>query len=781
MSDSDSEFPEDFEILPAASGSKQEGKTVEVEKKILDHNHRLKDNRSIIQCIGQVLSCFEQDDKDDITKFTGGTGTIIKRLDQNYVAILTCAHNVAKAVLKVDDNNDNDDDSDDNDDDSNDNDADSDEDEDEPLQEPTKMYFLPDSYDKDKSISNKKLKCVKWRYHKDFDPLANSDPYDLAVVICKDKQKYYANIDFASFIIEKYDKKKIPNSEIYGFPIQHVDPTNYLHGGSGAVKMMKTGKKGAKVKKYMYKINTYPGHSGAAIFTPIVDKSNELVIRKYMRDAQLLDNFNSSAYDKDTILTINLYYCARFCIYGVHVYGDVNAQVNWGVKFDQDKIKWIKTSIEEMEAEISEMKEQKIIDEVDDDEKKDFIVTAHGNGAAQSGIVSIPKPVKKVFDKIEELFFPTKTFQLKLEKISMSASFISKVKLKYKELDCLELVVNNENLMYFLAVQFKQKKSILAYLVDWYNKDKYQSESINLSVENWIKSKKFVASLNNDKAGILIGAIKAYNEIIICPLQLPPPYKISDDIKIVVNYFTAVQKLVCSLAKKEEKSPPFQVDLMITVKTTGSNSGDSINDINIQQRLSKAGCDYFPKQPFEIDASGKIDDEKLQKCIAQNYVAFSNRNNDDEKNSCQRVEIFIDRTDASGKDILTMFEPADCNKIPKDHLPEIYFQLRRKCLIPGEKSHITALHPLGGELIIFSFQVEAKDDIKCFLIWNGQTIRFYGQYIKTILPGLFENVPQEFTSDKATDKLDITLFDSIEKLQSKIDTEMSWNGFVLDT
>ena len=76
---------------------------------------------------------------------------------------------------------------------------------------------------------------------------------------------------------------------------------------------------------------------------------------------------------------------------------------------------------------------------------------------------------------------------------------------------------------------------------------------------------------------------------------------------------------------------------------------------------------------------------------------------------------------------MTYFEPPDyCNEMERKHVPEIGFELIRKCIIPrkdgkGDDDNITASDGLCGQLMTFMFSVEALDEIKCYLVWNGQT------------------------------------------------------------
>ena len=90
------------------------------------------------------------------------------------------------------------------------------------------------------------------------------------------------------------------------------------------------------------------------------------------------------------------------------------------------------------------------------------------------------------------------------------------------------------------------------------------------------------------------------------------------------------------------------------------------------------------------------------------------------------------------RDEMTFFKPPDdCNEIPRDAVPEFGFQLLKSCVLPKVDKNISADEHLCGQLLTFSFQVDQADEIKCYIIWNGQTMRFEGDHIGKILPTIF--------------------------------------------
>eukprot|EP01084_Bolivina_argentea_P051322 94408_1 len=52
-------------------------------------------------------------------------------------------------------------------------------------------------------------------------------------------------------------------------------------------------------------------------------------------------------------------------------------------------------------------------------------------------------------------------------------------------------------------------------------------------------------------------------------------------------------------------------------------------------------------------------------------------------------------------------------------------------------AHITADTDVCGQLITFMFVVEQKDEIRCYIVWNGETMRFEHNHMELVLPFLF--------------------------------------------
>ena len=75
--------------------------------------------------------------------------------------------------------------------------------------------------------------------------------------------------------------------------------------------------------------------------------------------------------------------------------------------------------------------------------------------------------------------------------------------------------------------------------------------------------------------------------------------------------------------------------------------------------------------------------------------------------------------------MISKYSKEQYGTIPNDYVDEWFISSKLNCLLPGNKQNkiepITGLHSLCGQLLTFSFVVQAENAIKCYIIWNGQT------------------------------------------------------------
>eukprot|EP01084_Bolivina_argentea_P189351 325639_1 len=140
------------------------------------------------------------------------------------------------------------------------------------------------------------------------------------------------------------------------------------------------------------------------------------------------------------------------------------------------------------------------------------------------------------------------------------------------------------------------------------------------------------------------------------------------------------------------------------------------------------------------------------------YIKNKNQINSQE----QYKKMFRNKNGNKMDDILFWIPPnnSDCNSdlnMYNNGIGEVYFEQLLQCLIPGYdynntkqyddtkskikyknlQQTINSSSKCNGGLLIFSFQIDADDEIACYLCWQGQWIRFLQQDILQILPKIF--------------------------------------------
>eukprot|EP01083_Nonionella_stella_P080814 222215_1 len=297
----------------------------------LQPKSRALDKRSIVKCIGEVIIRPTKADT-DAQQMGSGTGTAFRKLDHGYIAILTCAHNVigddGKPYYKI--------------------------------------WFDPDPSNKEYTA----LICAAWyypndRYEMKYDVNQKHSEYDLAILICKDTNDWFESIDLNNEIHVADSNAKTIACEIFGYPV--MPESKWVRGqmcgmsGDAEVNDPHT--------KYEYKIETWPGCSGAPIFASNVATHYENDADAHMRstftmthntrdqskitikDDKRLFSKELEKYLDDEKVDTNDHkpqHPSRCNIYGIHIYGDPEIQHNIGVKIDKNKIQWIDNHMEEV-------------------------------------------------------------------------------------------------------------------------------------------------------------------------------------------------------------------------------------------------------------------------------------------------------------------------------------------------------------------------------------------------------------------------------------------------
>eukprot|EP01084_Bolivina_argentea_P251387 421613_1 len=391
-------------------------------------------------------------------------------------------------------------------------------------------------------------------------------------------------------------------------------------------------------------------------------------------------------------------------------------------------------------------------------------------------------------------YTPTTEAQLTLDTcINVPQDVIQKAVDKYtKQMKCLR-VDENEGLRHFFGVTEKCNYPFLTYMVDSYTRDNaknyHDSGGKNMmSINDWARNNSFMRALKTKDEKLektLESSMETYSTRIMQRLELKPSIKIKDDLEHISKYVAAVPGFIDNLLTNEYAIPPFQVDLVIAVK--GVELHDVFNDVNdddddddekltqnkpildpkidhignVQEYLKQYPVAYIYKDDHKLGLSVDRIITNKWKDFRNELVGFNNKQKDEKVKidfnaktypQNRRFAIFVDRRQHKNNDEKTEDEldpmmlylyPNDCNTIVHQHVPEIGFELLQKCIVPrgnvNNVDNITSKTDVCGQILTFMFNVEQKDEMRCYLIWNEQTIRFHGDHILEILPLLFED------------------------------------------
>eukprot|EP01083_Nonionella_stella_P000688 1954_1 len=408
-----------------------------------------------------------------------------------------------------------------------------------------------------------------------------------------------------------------------------------------------------------------------------------------------------------------------------------------------------------------------------------------------------PKCIKEIADF--ELEVTTNDTQ-KTSKLYQSQVFQMLGALGLKDSALMELLtigVRNNDLSFLNSIVDSYSRDCIAAAND-------KKRPRKLHVHDWVQNNTFLKALhqkNESKVLSFTGAVNSYLYRIVPKLQMEQLYHVRDDIQQIAQYIVIGTHLIQHILNDPNVTPPFMMDMIVAAKATievkdGSDLPDLGDDTDTEsddddeddhedrkeELEEEEEKGHFSDKIGNIDA--KLSNEKLvfvtldidphtlgntvslTRQLVTTYRQFKKElepQNVIHYPSRQRFNVVIDRRNGDN-DSWTFFDPpGNCNQMPnKPHVPEWYFSASRQCLIPSgtydagkgnEDGVIHALSQTNGQVVTLSFHVEAADQIKCYLIYEGQTARFYAQDILEVFPKIFDmeyrNNAQFIKSDEA--------------------------------
>eukprot|EP01084_Bolivina_argentea_P312447 540926_1 len=277
---------------------------------------------------------------------------------------------------------------------------------------------------------------------------------------------------------------------------------------------------------------------------------------------------------------------------------------------------------------------------------------------------------------------------------------------------------------------------------------------------------------------IASAAVKSFSARCCPKLLLNPFIRINGSLENTIENIHFVLGKVGVLMHKQHVLP-FQIDLCIATgapkRVDLPNIGDDDDDDDDDDNAADDEKKSEQKEENWVDCIGNIE-AKLKK----NHLTYNRVKLKVDEGTGRRplrhlfdVEwfqphrrrhiVFADNRAKDFEDVWLYEPPANCRYVPSDAVAEWHINASRTCLLPDleygdgkkaadankvqtprmetvsmlTKSNIEASFHCKGSLLTFSFIVKEQDQIKCYLYWNGQTIRFMPEDVKIILPRIF--------------------------------------------
>eukprot|EP01084_Bolivina_argentea_P085636 154795_1 len=372
-------------------------------------------------------------------------------------------------------------------------------------------------------------------------------------------------------------------------------------------------------------------------------------------------------------------------------------------------------------------------------------------------------------------------FDLETINVNLSDEQIDKLLIPYETQMGLSRE-GNDDLRFSLALSQTLNFPFLTYLVDTYSRDNakhFKIKQQKMTISEWAEQNLFMKALKKKYPASetkLQSAMMTYGKRIMKRVSLTPAIKIQDNLEEICGYVSSIPEFIEKIIKYV--NPPFQIDLNIVVNgitpvgsSDAKENDDDENDddddddddiktdsvpINVAQSLHQYPVVYVERNDEDEKLFARILNQHLVKLRDELSKFNSEHKEMNEKIKYnpetfpqhRRFAICIDRRESAKNDdgfdkTIMYLYPNSCNSIPKNHVPEIGFKLLETCIIPRgtvtKPANIGSKTDVGGKLITFMFNIEKKDEIKCYVVWDDQMMRFHAEQMMEVLPCLFVN------------------------------------------
>jgi len=320
----------------------------------------------------------------------------------------------------------------------------------------------------------------------------------------------------------------------------------------------------------------------------------------------------------------------------------------------------------------------------------------------------------------------------------------------------------------------KNKEKILKKQQMMMDPDVRADDGEEITVANWARQSKHLASMTPKDAQIISSAVEAFSNRIIPRMLFDQSVLIQDRLAATVEYINGAAFFVHNMVQLNQ-SCPFQLDVVFTYPNVRKRPIEDDDGPEEKEEATMTAFDFFGDLEERLKAN-KANYVASEQAPSQQMYAFRSIFEDfkkilgpDAPIQFKRLCISIDRgtrfKDPKNKqapdnyDKFLMFESPEKSTIPRDAVPEWGFDASKISIIPRKEQKkgggdddekqepdwdgpISALtnvpDNVDGQVLGVSFHAKSADCIQCWLFINGQLCRFMAEDITDLLPLFFD-------------------------------------------
>eukprot|EP01083_Nonionella_stella_P046149 123562_1 len=344
-------------------------------------------------------------------------------------------------------------------------------------------------------------------------------------------------------------------------------------------------------------------------------------------------------------------------------------------------------------------------------------------------------------------------------------------------------IQKDKNVLALLAISHKIHAPYFTYLVDLFSRDRaavLTHKGHTLTEMAWVHQNKYCKELKKLKASyidVVQHGLLSFSHRVCAKLRLNSGIRIDDSLPAVARYMQAQVEFVYSITQEKQAVCPFQVDMSIVFDNVQKEESKQDNDYeeDTDDDDLDSPSEYDDEQQLNsavfVDVIGNVkhrlkynklmhqmsvihrDDEKsvpiarIKRQFQEQFGTFRHKLSQDKGDAYPHNHRFcclVDRRQPNGDALIFYEPPGDCNRIPNEEQQEVdlwYFDASRTCILPQSdrknEVNIDSGYGANGALIVLSFHVLSVNEIRAYLYWNGQVVRFFPEDMVSIVPELF--------------------------------------------